>query len=199
MESSCSFGFEDLFWAAHARAWTPLERRALEDATQDDRNAIVRSWARTAGGVILEDRRGTDGLVYSAFGFERPDWWSRLRWLAPLAGELAVSAFGPPPTAAPSIGDDGPGVPATATRVAPAPPLDPNVGPVVLVVARTGGPLVPGKAVAVTHGQDVRDAVIRVRAVIRGIDTAVVHVAVADAAAGDLSQWLGAYLRAAVA
>jgi hypothetical protein len=194
MESSCTFGFEDLFWAAHARAWTPLERRALEEASQDARNALVRSWARTAGQVTLEDRRGTDGRVYSAFCFDRPDWWSRLRWLAPLAGELAVAAFGPPPDAVDPGGDAAP-----ARTVATAPPMDPDAGPVVLVVARTGGPLVPGKAVVVTHGRNVRDAVIRVRAAILGIDTAVVHVAVTDAAAGDLAEWLGTYLRAAVA
>jgi hypothetical protein len=185
METSCTFGFEDLFWAAHGRAWTALERRALEEADQDRRNALVRGWARAAGDVRVEDRPGTDGDVYAAFVFERPDWWSRLAWRPPMRGDVALEAFG------------GEASGAGGAAEGPA-PIDPAAGPVVAVVTRTGGPLVPGKAAAATHGRDPRDAIVRLRAAIRGHEPATVHVAVADAAAGDLAGWIAAYLRCPV-
>lgn len=90
-ESACSFGFEDLFHAAHGRRWTEAERRELEQADQPRRNALVRRWAASAGDVTLEDRLGTDGLLYTAFGFRRPPWWSRIVWRPPHPGEPAIA------------------------------------------------------------------------------------------------------------
>ena len=90
-ESACSFGFGDLFHAAHGRGWTEAERRDLEQAEQPHRNALVRRWAEAAGDVTLEDRLGTDGLVYTAFGFRRPPWWSRIAWRQPRPGEPVIA------------------------------------------------------------------------------------------------------------
>ncbi len=90
-ESACSFGFGDLFHAAHGRGWTEAERRELEQAEQPHRNALVRRWAEAAGDVTLEDRLGTDGLVYTAFGFRRPPWWSRIAWRQPRPDEPVIA------------------------------------------------------------------------------------------------------------
>lgn len=62
--------FADLFQMAKERPWTEVERRRFLALDQDTRNEVVRTLARAAGGIRTEDRRGTDGLVYTAFWVE---------------------------------------------------------------------------------------------------------------------------------
>ncbi len=68
IDRSCCFSFDDLFLAAHHRPMTDAERQALRDRDQPARNRLVRQWvAETAGDFACEDRRGTDGVLYTAF------------------------------------------------------------------------------------------------------------------------------------
>jgi|GEM_PF-6737475 len=68
--SGC-LSFRDLFELAKGRPWTPDEERAFAALPQDARNQAVRDLAREAGirgaCVRIEDRLGTDGVVYTAF------------------------------------------------------------------------------------------------------------------------------------
>lgn len=68
MDSECAYGFEDLFRAAKQREMTDPERVALAAASQDERNRLVKKWVfETRGEFCCEDRRGTDGHIYTAF------------------------------------------------------------------------------------------------------------------------------------
>lgn len=168
MESACSFSFEDLFWSAHGRPWSGLERDAFMAATQSRRNMLVRAWAARAGDVHLTDRPGTDGQVYAAFCFERPAWWGRLTWASPR------------PTT--DGGGSGPG---------PRPG-----GAVVAALAPAGGPLVPRRAIAVTHDEHAAAAIDRLRP--EAADGSVVHLASGGPDVPALVDQLGAYLRCPV-
>lgn len=203
METSCTFSFEDLFWAAHGRPWTRLERSALFDAPQERRNRIVRAWADDAGNVRLEDRIGDDGETYASFIFERPGWWNRLRFRPAIAAaELPASVVGaggvdgsqaPGPdrdVPVPLTGEDERAV-ALAATIGP----DPGTGHLVGAVTRTGGPLVPGKGVLVSHARSGAELVLRLGGALRGVEGAWLHVADAGDAAPDLAIWLADYLR----
>lgn len=72
MGHECEMGFSDLFRLARKRAWTSDEENAFQALDQDARNTAVRQLAQEAGGVRTEDRRGTDGLIYTAFWLEAP-------------------------------------------------------------------------------------------------------------------------------
>ncbi len=67
MSRDCELGFADLFRMAHGRAWTEQEELIFRALGQRDRNEAVRDWARQAGGIVTEDRVGTDGVTYTAF------------------------------------------------------------------------------------------------------------------------------------
>ena len=72
MGHECEMGFSDLFRLARKRAWTSDEEDAFRALDQDARNTAVRQLAQEAGCVRTEDRRGTDGLIYTAFWLEDP-------------------------------------------------------------------------------------------------------------------------------
>ena len=67
--SQCNacMSFADLFRAARKRAWTEEERAGFAALDQPARNAMVKQLAAEAGDIRTEDRRGTDGLMYTAF------------------------------------------------------------------------------------------------------------------------------------
>lgn len=68
IDRSCCFSFDDLFEAVHRRVMSEMERRELYALPQDQRNRWVRDMvARTGGGFACEDRRGSDGVIYTAF------------------------------------------------------------------------------------------------------------------------------------
>ena len=67
MGRECSFGFADLFRLAKKRGWTAEEERAFQALSQPARNAMVLELAHEAGGILTEDRIGSDGQVYTAF------------------------------------------------------------------------------------------------------------------------------------
>jgi len=68
VDRSCCFSFDDLFEAVHGRGMTDGERRALFAMTQPSRNDWVKQMAlRTGERFMCEDRRGSDGVVYTAF------------------------------------------------------------------------------------------------------------------------------------
>jgi hypothetical protein len=65
-------GFDDLFRAANGRAMTAAERASLDALPQREKNEWVkRQVAATSGALWCEDRLGTDGVVYTAFGVAR--------------------------------------------------------------------------------------------------------------------------------
>jgi hypothetical protein len=74
--SGC-MSFRELFQLAKGRAWTPEEERGFGGLAQDERNQAVRGLAREAGArgmrVEVEDRRGSDGVVYAAFWVDGSD------------------------------------------------------------------------------------------------------------------------------
>ena len=72
MGYECEMGFADLFRLARKRIWTAEEKDAFQALDQDARNTAVRQLAQEAGCVRTEDRRGTDGLIYTAFWLEDP-------------------------------------------------------------------------------------------------------------------------------
>lgn len=72
MGHDCEMGFSELFRLARKRAWTSDEEEAFQALDQDARNSAVRELAREAGCVVTVDRRGTDGLIYTAFWVEGP-------------------------------------------------------------------------------------------------------------------------------
>lgn len=59
--------FQQLFERAKGRSWTTEESQAFGALSQPQRNAVVRQWAAEAGHIRTEDRRGSDGLIYTAF------------------------------------------------------------------------------------------------------------------------------------
>lgn len=63
----CCMGFRELFVLARKRPWTAAEEQAFAALTQEARNQAVKALAAEAGGVQTEDRRGSDGVVYTAF------------------------------------------------------------------------------------------------------------------------------------
>lgn len=68
VDRSCRYSFDDLFVAAFGEAMSDARRRELYALSQDRRNVTVREWVgRTAGRFACEDRRGTDGVIYTAF------------------------------------------------------------------------------------------------------------------------------------
>jgi len=69
MGSESCPGFAELFRAAHRRDMEEAEQAALEALDQSGRNDWVRAQvAATRRAMWCEDRRGTDGVVYTAFG-----------------------------------------------------------------------------------------------------------------------------------
>lgn len=62
-------GFADLFRAVHQRDMDADEQAALKALDQPRLNDWVRAQvAATKGAMWCEDRRGTDGVTYTAFG-----------------------------------------------------------------------------------------------------------------------------------
>lgn len=78
---SCCLSFDDLSWIARGRPRTAAERSDQDAATATEWNAWVRTLAAEADGRVgIEDRRGTDGTIYTAFWLNAPAWWSARRW-----------------------------------------------------------------------------------------------------------------------
>ncbi len=67
MNRECCMSFRDLFLASKKREWTADEARHFKSVDQPTRNEIVKQLASEAGCIKTEDRRGTDGQVYTAF------------------------------------------------------------------------------------------------------------------------------------
>jgi len=67
MDSECCMGFRELFTLAKKRPWTTEEERYFKSVDQPARNRLVKELASQAGCIQTEDRRGTDGQVYTAF------------------------------------------------------------------------------------------------------------------------------------
>lgn len=68
VDRSCCYSFDDLFVAVNGRVMSEVERRALYDLPQQQRNEWVRQMAaRTMGRFACQDRQGTDGVTYTAF------------------------------------------------------------------------------------------------------------------------------------
>ena len=63
----CAFSFQDLFFAAEGRVWTPDEELTFAHMSQADRNNWVAILAQKAPQFTTEDKVGTDGIVYRAF------------------------------------------------------------------------------------------------------------------------------------
>jgi len=72
MGHECEMGFADLFRLAKKRAWTSEEQDHFQALDQGARNEAVKRLAQEAGCVRTVDRRGTDGLTYTAFWVEDP-------------------------------------------------------------------------------------------------------------------------------
>jgi len=66
MAIECSYSFRDLYVAAHKKEPEPGELPALYALLQEERNNIVRGWARQAGWEVKE-RHANDGVTYLAF------------------------------------------------------------------------------------------------------------------------------------
>lgn len=78
-------GYDELCWLAVGRSWTRDERRLIGAMEQDERNDWVRAHAALAGDVVrVEDRHGTDGIVYAAFWLEHPAWFEKLEMSDPV-------------------------------------------------------------------------------------------------------------------
>lgn len=66
--NSCMYSFDDLHEQATGRVMTSRERASLYALPQNDRNQWVRQMVqRTDGRYACEDRRGSDGVIYTAF------------------------------------------------------------------------------------------------------------------------------------
>lgn len=70
MGDECSFGFADLYKAAFGHNPPDSVIMELLSLDQETKNAKVRQWAALAGWGT-DERRGTDGLMYTAFS---PTW-----------------------------------------------------------------------------------------------------------------------------
>jgi hypothetical protein len=69
MGNDTCLGFAELFRAAHQRDMDAGEQAALKALDQARLNDWVRAQvAATHGAMWCEDRRGTDGVTYTAFG-----------------------------------------------------------------------------------------------------------------------------------
>jgi hypothetical protein len=69
MGKDTCLGFAELFHAAHERLMDASEEAALKSLDQARLNDWVRAQvAATRGAMWCEDRRGTDGVIYTAFG-----------------------------------------------------------------------------------------------------------------------------------
>ena len=67
-DKSCQYSFDDLHRAANAKPMSAAEKAALYALPQTQRNLWVRQQvARSAGRYSCEDRRGADGILYTAF------------------------------------------------------------------------------------------------------------------------------------
>lgn len=66
MGVECSYSFWDLFVCAHGREPSETEKQSFYAATQDERNIRIKKWAELASWDI-DERIGTDGLLYTAF------------------------------------------------------------------------------------------------------------------------------------
>jgi hypothetical protein len=66
MKLECAYSFADLYTAALGQSPTQAELDALYALSQVERNSQVRAWAKQAGWGV-EDRVGSDGVVYTAF------------------------------------------------------------------------------------------------------------------------------------
>ena len=71
MSGGGCMGFRDLFLMAKTRHWTAAEEQAFAALDQEARNRAVRALAAEAGNVQTEDRRGRDGVIYTAFWITR--------------------------------------------------------------------------------------------------------------------------------
>jgi hypothetical protein len=72
MRGDVCIGFRELFMLARKRPWTAEEERHFQALGQPARNTAVKQLAAEAGGVVTEDRLGTDGQLYTAFWVEDP-------------------------------------------------------------------------------------------------------------------------------
>ena len=70
MGEECTYSFGDLFKAAHNREPDQNEAMTFVMASQDERNKLIKEWAKTAGWGT-EDRVWKDGKTYTAF---HPNW-----------------------------------------------------------------------------------------------------------------------------
>lgn len=66
MGDECGYSFWDLFEASHNRKATVKEKKEFEEISQEERNKLVKKWARKANWGV-DDRKGTDGQIYTAF------------------------------------------------------------------------------------------------------------------------------------
>jgi hypothetical protein len=71
MKGDACMSFSQLFTMAKGRPWTPKEERSFAALDQPARNEAVKQLAAEAGCVRTEDRRGTDGVIYTAFWIDR--------------------------------------------------------------------------------------------------------------------------------
>jgi hypothetical protein len=68
MSRECNYSFADLFHIVRGRPWNDAERAAFEALDRKARNEWVRELAAESNGrIVTEDRRGSDGLIYTAF------------------------------------------------------------------------------------------------------------------------------------
>lgn len=66
MNPECAYSFKDLYNAAFGKPPTEVELSALYALPQEERNHVVKDWARQAGWGTKE-RMGSDGVRYTAF------------------------------------------------------------------------------------------------------------------------------------
>jgi hypothetical protein len=66
MDYSCQFSFDDLFQARFGRRMKDKEKSEFYALSQKERNQIVGRWAKAAG-WYTKNKRGSDGVIYTAF------------------------------------------------------------------------------------------------------------------------------------
>lgn len=71
MSGDCCLSFRDLFLLAKKRPWTADEERYFQTIDQPTRNKLVKELALEARCIKTEDRRGTDGQIYTAFWMDK--------------------------------------------------------------------------------------------------------------------------------
>ncbi len=67
MSSHCAYSFADLFIAAFGEPPAQVALDELYALSQEERNIVVRDWARRAEWESF-DVTGSDGVVYASFG-----------------------------------------------------------------------------------------------------------------------------------